>query len=180
MRRALLSVIVALALAGCIPPGNGVYERAYRPPVDAAAPATNPLFSPGHYADSASDLLRLDVSADGDIWIPRFACGDLRLRFQRQASAEEVHAAGLQHRDPPAYLFRVVEYRAPTVPEAPCAVWLRAADHMLIQPLQINSSPQAAPFGNAMEARRVEDGEYAYEALFPQGSPDPVIRRLEP
>lgn len=180
MRRTLPGVVAALALGGCIPPGNGAYERAYRPPIHAEAPATNPLFTPGRYADSASDLLRLEVLADGDLWIPRFACGDLRLRFLRQASAQEVRAARLPHQAPPAYLFRVVEHRAPTVPEAPCAVWLRAADHMLIQPLQINATSDRAPFGNVMEARRIQDGRYDHEALFAWSSESDFIRRLEP
>ena len=179
MTSARLGALAALALAGCIPPGNGAYERAYRPPVHAAAPAQNPLFTPGRYGDSASDMLRLEVLPGGDVWLPRFACGDLRLRFLREASEREVSAADMRHRGPPAYLFRVVKYRAPTIPEAPCANWLRATDHMLIQPLQINTTPERAPFGNAMEVRRIQDGRYEYEAVFPWSSASHAVRRLD-
>lgn len=180
MMRPLLGAIIVLTLAGCVPPGNGVYERAYRPPIHAVVPDSNPLVTPGRYADSHSDLVRLEVLGDGDVWIPRFGCGDLRLRLLRQASEHEVRAAELQHPDVPAYLFRIVEHRAPTIPEAPCATWLRAADHMLIQPLQINTTAEQAPFGNVIEARRLHAGRYDYEALFPSSSETGPLRRLDP
>ncbi len=181
MRRALLAALVTLAVSGCIPPGNGAYEPAYRPATSSAAPALNPLFTPGRYAGTTTDHVRMEVLDDGDVWIMGYACGDLRLRYQRAATYREVRDAGLRFPEPPAYLFEVVGHRDLAGLGDPCAQGRRTIDHMLIQPLLINTPATAAPFDNAMDIRHIRDGEYQAAALFGGivTTPD-RIRRLEP